>query len=212
MYSLKRACDKLLGGLSKRSIMIILALTVTIAVTAGSTLAILYGTKSVNNSFTYGDINIGLEESDTLLDADGNPETNEYQMNPGQSIHKDPAVTVFADSMDCWLFVEMEQSANFSDFMEYAVADGWEALENIPGVYYRKVIASDEDQVFQVLRDDEIRMKDSVTLEMLACLTNADYPTLSIKAYAIQWNSSVTETETAANAWTLLQTDCLPTV
>lgn len=217
MYSLKRACEKLLGGLSKKTLLIILALTVTMAASAGGTLAFLYGTQGVRNTFTYSasaspDISIDLEESDTNLDTDENPDTNEYPMNPGQDIHKDPAVTVFAGSMDCWLFVEMTESWNFSDFLEYAMADGWLPLEGNPGVYYRAVDMSGDNQVFQVIKDDVIKMKESVTLDMLYGLTNADYPQLTIKAYAIQRDSSITETATADAAWALLQTDCLPTV
>lgn len=212
MNSLKRVCEKLLGGLSKKNLLIILALTVTMAATAGGTLAFLYGTQSVENTFTYGDISIDLEESDTGLDIDENADTNEYHMNLGQDIHKDPAVTVFAGSMDCWLYVEMTESWNFSDFLEYAMADGWLPLEGNPGVYYRAVDMSGDNQVFQVIKDDVIKMKESVTLGMLYGLTNADYPQLTIKAYAIQRDSSITETATADSAWTLLQTDCLPTV
>ncbi len=212
MYSLKRACEKLLGGLSKKTLLIILALTVTMAATAGGTLAFLYGTQKVENTFTYGDISIDLEETDTNLDVDENPDTNEYHMNLGQDIHKDPAITVFAGSMDCWLYVEMTESWNFSDFLEYAMADDWLPLKGTTGVYYRAVGMSGEDQVFQVIKDDVIKMKESVTLGMLYGLTNADYPQLTINAYAIQRDSSITETATAERAWALLQTDCLPTV
>lgn len=211
MYSLKRACEKLLGGLSKKTLMIILALTLTMAASAGGTLAFLYGTQGVKNTFTYSasaspDIRIDLEETDTNLDADGNPDTNQYPMMPGQDIHKDPAVTVFAGSMDCWLYVEVEESWNFSDFLEYAMADGWTELENVPGVYYREVAAASEDQVFQVLQNDAVKMKQSVTMDMLYGLTNADYPRLTITAYAIQRSSSITETATAQAAWALLPT------
>lgn len=206
MYSLKRVCDKLLGGISKKMLVILLALTVTMVTAAGGTLAFLYGTQNVKNTFTYGDIQIDLEETDTGLDPDQNPDTNQYPMLPGQPIHKDPKVTVYAGSLDCWLFVELTESWNFADYLSYTVADGWEPLEGVPGVFCRAVDASSESQTFPVIKDDLIYMKESVTLGQLATLTDADYPTLTIKAYAIQRSAAIEETATAQAAWALLQT------
>ena len=206
MYSLKRVCDKLLGGISKKMLVILLALTVTMVTAAGGTLAFLYGTQNVKNTFTYGDIRIDLEETDTGLDPDQNPDTNQYPMLPGQPIHKDPKVTVYAGSLDCWLFVELTESWNFADYLSYTVADGWEPLEGVPGVFCRAVDASSESQTFPVIKDDLIYMKESVTLGQLATLTDADYPTLTIKAYAIQRSAAIEETATAQAAWALLQT------
>ena len=206
MYSLKRVCDKLLGGISKKMLVILLALTVTMVTAAGGTLAFLYGTQNVKNTFTYDDIQIDLEETDTGLDPDQNPDTNQYPMLPGQPIHKDPKVTVYAGSLDCWLFVELTESWNFADYLSYTVADGWEPLEGVPGVFCRAVDASSESQTFPVIKDDLIYMKESVTLGQLATLTDADYPTLTIKAYAIQRSAAIEETATAQAAWALLQT------
>ena len=206
MYSLKRVCDKLLGGISRKTLVIILALTVTMVTAAGGTLAFLYGTQGVKNTFTYGDIQIDLEETDTGLDPDQNPDTNQYSMLPGQPIHKDPKVTVYVGSLDCWLFVELTESWNFADYLSYTVADGWEPLEGVPGVFCRAVDAMAESQTFPVIKDDLIYMKESVTLGQLATLTDADYPTLTIKAYAIQRSAAIEETATAQAAWALLQT------
>ena len=206
MYSLKRVCDKLLGGISKKMLVILLALTVTMVTAAGGTLAFLYGTQNVKNTFTYDDIQIDLEETDTGLDPDQNPDTNQYPMLPGQPIHKDPKVTVYAGSLDSWLFVELTESWNFADYLAYTVADGWEPLEGVPGVFCCAVDASSESQTFPVIKDDLIYMKESVTLGQLATLTDADYPTLTIKAYAIQRSAAIEETATAQAAWALLQT------
>ena len=206
MYSLKRVCDKLLGGISKKTLLLVMALTVTMVAAAGGTLAFLYGTQNVKNTFTYGDIQIDLEETDTGLDPDQNPDTNQYPMLPGQPIHKDPKVTVYAGSLDCWLFVELTESWNFADYLSYTVADGWEPLEGVPGVFCRAVDAMGESQTFPMIKDDLIYMKESVTLGQLATLTDADYPTLTIKAYAIQRSAAIEETATAQAAWALLQT------
>ena len=163
----------------------------------GGTLAWLVDQSDVAvNTFTYGDVNIDLDETDTDRDDDSNPDTNEYEMIPGETIIKDPKVTVKAESKACWLFVKLDESANFADFMEYEVADGWTQLKDaqgndIVGVYFRDVAeVGADDVVYGVLLNDEVKVKDTVTKEMLNALDpegqEATYPTLSVTAYAVQ--------------------------
>lgn len=164
-------------------------------------------TDPVVNTFTYGDINITLAETDTKLDGDSNPNTNEYKMMPGQTITKDPLVTVLNGSEDCWLFVKLEQSANFDDFMTYTIADGWTALAGQDGVYYRMVAGADEDQPFCVILDNTVTVKDEVTKDMLNGLDETPgaetYPTLTITAYAVQYDDELEAIDTAEEAWAL---------
>ena len=141
----------------------------------GGTLAWLTDrTAEVKNTFTVGDINIGLTET-----------TTDYKMVPGNTIAKDPTVTVKANSEACWLFVQVTESENLDTFITYAIAEGWTALPGVDGVYYREVPASNADQTFSVLKGDAVTVKDTVTKEMLTAkdFTN---PTLTFKAYAIQ--------------------------
>ena len=98
-------------------------------------------TDAVVNTFTAGDIDITLTETD-----------REYKMVPGTTIAKDPKVTVEADSEDCWLFVKVDKTDNFDSFMTYAIADGWEALSGEDGVYYREVKTTDAEREFSVDR------------------------------------------------------------
>ena len=120
-------------------------------------------------------------------------------MVPGNSISKDPSVTVESGSEACWLFVKVEESANFKDFMTYTIANGWTALENADGVYYREVDAVTEDTKFDVLANNQVQVSDTVTKEALTALTEATYPTLTFTAYAVQRDNI----ETAAEAWTI---------
>ena len=129
-------------------------------------------TAEVKNTFTVGDINIGLTET-----------TTDYKMVPGNTIAKDPTVTVKANSEACWLFVKVTESANLDDFITYAIATGWTELE--AGVYYREVPASAADQTFSVLAGDAVTVKSDVTRAMLET-AKTDAPTLTFKAYAIQ--------------------------
>lgn len=185
---------------------LILCLSVVLAVAGavGGTLAWLISkTSPVVNTFTYGDINITLEETDPEDNDD--PSDNSYIMVPGNTIDKDPLVTVLAGSEACWLFVKVDESANLDDFIEYTVAEGWIALDETdhPGVYYREVDAVTEDTEFGVLTDDQVTVKADVTKEMLNELTTETYPTLTFTAYAVQRDGEVDAIDSAEEAWAL---------
>lgn len=170
--------------MKKKTLALVLALTLLVAGVVGGTLAWLTDrTAEVKNTFTVGDINIDLTET-----------TRDYKMVPGNTIAKDPTVTVKANSEACWLFVQVTESENLDTFITYAIAEGWTELQD--GVYYREVPASNADQTFSVLKGDAVTVKDTVTKEMLTAdgFTN---PTLTFKAYAIQKDHFTT----AAAAW-----------
>lgn len=209
------------GAASKRggktAVLLILAMLLALGGMIGSTAAWLSArTEPVVNTFTYGDINITLEETDTT-DDDDDPNTNTYKMLPGETITKDPAVTVLAGSEDCWLFVKLEKSENFDDFLTYQmVVEGegaWIALDETkyPGVYYRQVAKSDEDKVFSVIQDNTVTVRDTVTKDMLNALDATPgaetYPTLTITAYAVQYNLELEPIDSAEKAWALVAAD-----
>lgn len=182
------------------------AATLALTATVGGTLAWLIAEDTVTNTFTYGDINIELTETDTGLDADDNDKTNEYEMVPGNSITKDPKVTVEADSEDCYLFVQLNKSDNFDNFMTYEVdANVWTALTGVENVYYKSVDKDVDDQEFSVLLGDKVNVKDGVTKEMLNALTDATYPELTITAYGVQRDAEIDAIDTVEEAWALTQ-------
>lgn len=170
--------------MKKKTLALVLALTLLVAGVVGGTLAWLTDrTAEVKNTFTVGDINIGLTET-----------TTDYKMVPGNTIAKDPTVTVKANSEACWLFVQVTESENLDTFITYAIANGWTKLKS--GVYYREVSASDADQPFSVLAGNAVTVNNTVTKEMLTAkdFTN---PTLTFQAYAIQKDHFTTP----ADAW-----------
>ena len=187
--------------MKKKSLALVLALAMIVVCVVGGTLAWLIATTgSVTNTFTYGDINIKLEETDATVSADGSA-TKEFKMIPGYTIDKDPKVTVKADSEKCYLFVKVAESDNFDTFMTYDMADGWKALAGVSGVYYRVVDASATNQEFGVLKNYKVTVNGNVTKTMLNALTEATQPTLTFTAYACQYNSSNGTSFTAADAW-----------
>ena len=161
--------------MKKKTLALVLALTLLVAGIVGGTLAWLTDqTAEVKNTFTVGDINIDLTET-----------TTDYKMVPGNTIAKDPTVTVKANSEACWLFVKVTESTDLKDFITYAIAEGWTALPGVDGVYYREVPASAADQTFSVLAGDAVTVKSDVTRTMLET-AKTDAPTLTFQAYAIQ--------------------------
>lgn len=161
--------------MKKKTLALVLALTLLVAGVVGGTLAWLTDqTAEVKNTFTVGDINISLTET-----------TADYKMVPGNTIAKDPTVTVKANSEACWLFVQVTESTDLKDFITYAIAEGWTALPGVDGVYYREVPTSAADQTFSVLAGDAVTVKSDVTRTMLET-AKTDAPTLTFKAYAIQ--------------------------
>ena len=195
-----------------KALALVLVLALSVVCVIGGTMAWLVANADpVVNTFTYGDINIELDETDTGLDDDGKDTTNEYEMMPGQTITKDPKVTVKAGSEDNWLFVKLEKSDNFDTFMTYTIADGWTQLyddegNEVEGVYYRfqeEIDPDDEDVVIPVLQDDEVVVREDVTKEMLNALDTEGYPTLTVSAYAVQYvgfEAEVSEGATEATA------------
>lgn len=179
------------------------AVAATLCVTIGGTLAWLTDTtEKTTNTFTVGNVDIDLTETTG----------NSYKMVPGNTITKDPKVTVKAGSEACYVFVKVEESAdiNLNDYITYAIdttdTDGegpdtayWTALPGVEGVYYKEVVSSQNDQVFPVLEKNQVVVKNTVTSEMMET-AEATVPTLAFTAYAIQ-SANMAD---ANAAWTAL--------
>lgn len=174
--------------MTKKNKLILLIVAVGIVFTtviSGTIAWIIAATNTVENTFTIGNVNITLTETTGKL----------YNLTPGVTLSKDPTVTIKAGSDDCWLFIKAEKSAELDSFASYHAEDGWTKLEGEEGVYYRKVVRSESDQSFNILRYNHVKVKDNVTEEQLAALSANQK--LSFTAYAIQQ----TGFDTAEFAW-----------
>lgn len=171
-------------SVSGRAFVTLLALVLVFGCAVGGTFAWLTAkTEAVVNTFTYGDINIGLAETTG----------NDYKIVPGVNISKDPKVTVKADSEACWLFVKVEEE-NWPAFKEadnrtakiaYDIALGWTELEGHRGVYYREVGAVTADTSFDVIKGDVITVSENLTKAEVNTVV-ALHPKLTFTAYAVQ--------------------------
>lgn len=191
--------------MKKKSLALIVALVLAVGCIIGGTLAWLTAqTDNVVNTFTTSDINI------TLTETGATNNQNSYKMVPGHTITKDPKVTVVRGSEECYLFVKLEKSDNFDSYLEFTVAGGWTALTGVDGVYYRTVSTNNMGTGFSVLKDDQVTVKGKVTKTDMNSLTEKNYPTLTITAYASQLYKNNTETFTAAEAWSNAQPKVTP--
>lgn len=171
-------------SVSGRAFVTLLALVLVFGCAVGGTFAWLTAkTDAVVNTFTYGDINIGLTESTGTA----------YKIVPGVNISKDPKVTVKADSEACWLFVKVDEE-NWPTFKEadnstakiaYEIASGWTALEGQNGVYYREVGAAAADTSFEVIKDNVITVSENLTKGEVNTVVTVQ-PKLTFTAYAVQ--------------------------
>lgn len=174
-------------SVSSKAFAAVLALVLVLGCALGGTVAWLVADSGpVTNTFTYGDINIALTETTG----------SSYKIIPGVNIAKDPKVTVVADSEACWLFVKVDEGGTFvAGKVTYSVADGWTALTGQPGVYYREVGAVTADTDFYVLKDNVVKVSDTLTKKDIEDITTK--PTLTFTAYAVQKDGIAD----AATAW-----------
>lgn len=212
--------------MKKKALVSVLSVALVLCFAAGATIAWLKDqTQEVKNTFTVGDVDIAMSETvgEELKNTDDTTSAivnDTYKMVPGATLSKDPKVIVNAGSEACWLFVTIEKSANFDDFMTFDVATGWTLVDGETNVYYREVAATGADeQTFPVIKGDTVKVNTNVTKEMLNSLTSdtsdtssayVGYPTLTFKAYAVQKDyltksSDGTAVITAADAWALAQ-------
>lgn len=181
-------------SVSGRAFVTLLALVLVFGCAVGGTFAWLTAkTDAVVNTFTYGDINIGLAETSG----------NDYKIVPGVDIRKDPKVTVKAGSEACWLFVKVEEK-DWPTFKEtdntakiaYDIALGWTELEGVSGVYYREVGAVTADTSFDVIKDNVITVSENLTKDEVNTVVALN-PKLTFTAYAVQKDG----VNSAADAW-----------
>ena len=184
-------------SVSSKTFVVMLALVLALGCAVGGTIAWLTKTTApVINTFTYGNIDIELKETTQ----------NPYKIVPGQKIDKNPTVTVFADSEDCYLFVKVEEKEwpTFTDGsnrkVSYAIADGWQPVPNETNVYWREVKNTDTVREFSVLAGDKVTVSNTLTKGEIETVKNTE-PTLTFTAYAVQ-KENVADVTTA---WDLVK-------
>lgn len=199
--------------MKKKILALTLVFALALALGIGGTVAWLTAqTSPVVNTFTVGDINITLAETGTTNNA------KNYTFVPGDTLAKDPKVTVTAGSEDCYLFVKVEEANNTATGLTGKVinwsvdagtdpASTWVPVPEHDGYWYRTVPAvaanTTEENLpsFDVLKDNQVTVNEEVTKDMVTGLT-ANKPTITVTAAAVQKDN----VNTVADAWVKLPT------
>lgn len=195
-----------------RILLTAVAALLLLAVTVGGTLAYLRDTTvEVKNTFLESNLDITLQEHP--LNEDGRTidttqavvkENDEYKMVPGDTLQKDPFVTVKANSEKLWLFVEVIEGNNVDTYLNWTIDDAWTPVDETkyPGVYYQIVEATTADTDFYILANNQVTVDADVTNEQMAAI-GTNKPTLTFKAYAVQYEYLVNGAATtdASVAW-----------
>ncbi len=203
--------------MNKKTVALLMACVLLVGAAIGGTMAWLVdSTGEVTNTFTVGDINITLTETDEGIGIDTETEenqqagkfdgNNEYHFVPGDTLPKDPKVTVSADSEACWLFVkvtdahnEITDTENGNKIVNWTVNtsnDEWKPVPNENGYWYREVDKGAGANGFYVFTDGgilndsytgEVTVSTKVTKDMVTTInTAATKPTIKIMAAAVQ--------------------------
>ena len=190
----------------KKTLTVLLALVLVIAMSVAGTMAYLTSTTdTVTNSFTVGNVTITLDEA--KVDVYGDPvqdaarvKENTYKLIPGHEYTKDPTVHVAAGSEDCWLFVQVVNgidgleaatvAGGYQDITAQMTAHGWTAVSGQTNVYSysTKVSAGTDVHVF-----DQFKIAGDANVS-----TVTENTQITIKAYAVQADNFAT----AEAAWT----------
>lgn len=194
-------------------ITIAVSLMLVAAIAIGGTVAWLIDTTdSVENTFTYGKVDIELNH------VGG----SEYKIIPGEVHDLTATVSVNADSEACYIFVKPEydkwdcsvSSTNYtySDFIMPIINDtNWKKLDGNADVYYYTTgteitACAAGTETLSIVNDTAVTINTNVTADMITALQNengTEKPTIRFTAYAIQ-SDNLGDADTPAEIWNLI--------
>ena len=193
--------------MKKRTMIFVTAMVLLFAMVTGSTLAYMTSkTATVQNTFTYGNVLITLDEAP--VNSDGQATTgarvtaNTYRLFPGKTYDKDPTVHVDADSEDCYIFVKVVNpissiEATGDTTIAAQMHDlGWTLVSGKTNVYaYNGTSQGTADAT--VSKGENIKVFETVTIADDAKFAGT-YGQVTIEAFAVQAEGFAS----AAAAWT----------
>ena len=164
------------------------ALLLVVGSIAG-TIAYLTSQDTVTNTFTVGNVEITMDETDVDVYGKKDTETrvkgNTYKLLPGHSYIKDPVIHVKKGSEECWLFVKVvDQLSDIEESKtveEQLTENGWTKLGGADNVWYHaKVDARAATADVDVKVFENFNVKDDADVSTYAGKT------IVVTAYAIQ--------------------------
>lgn len=171
---------------ARKVLLLALCAALLVAGSVAGTLAYLTSQATVENTFTVGKVAITMdeaavnmygqklnaagdiaEEGDTLADR---KTENTYKLVPGLQYTKDPTIHVDPSSENCYLFVKITKSENFT----LGEMTGWTQITGTDVWYYNTVAKANDDVV----------VFETVTYSNAVETTAAEK--ITITAYAVQ--------------------------
>ena len=192
----------------KKTLTVLLALVLVIAMSVAGTMAFLTSTDSVENTFTVGKVQITLDEAKvdeygTLVQGANRTDKNAYTLIPGHPYTKDPSVHVNADSENSWVFVKVENGisayeatdANYTPITTQITNNEWLPLNGVDNVYYQSYTKGQLDKDLEVFANFKISGTANKVdgWEAISAATTK----ITVTAYAIQKDGF----DTPAAAW-----------
>lgn len=204
--------------MKKKILVACLCVALAVLTIAGTTLAYLTSTAEVKNTFTVGNVEITLDETDvdnSTADA-SRDQANSYKLIPGQTYTKDPTVTVKAGSEKS--YIKMTVTFTKANELDAIFAPKGADLINIFGGYdsnnwiakgntkdtanntrtyefwYKETVAASTADVKLDALFDSITVPGNITNAQLATIEGM---TITVNAFAIQADGFTN----AADAW-----------
>ena len=153
---------------AKKILALLLCAILLICATVAGTVAYLTSKQTVINTFTVGNVQIDLTETDT--DGDSNEadnvtvddvqrdKANAYKLIPGIAEKKDPVVTVKAGSEDCYVRVKVTVSVpnwnNNDDIFDYGNKTDTEAFDAWAKEFSGDYFMHNEKEVYGFNKDN----------------------------------------------------------
>lgn len=181
----------------KKTLTVLLALVLVIAMSVAGTMAYLTSTTdTVTNSFTVGNVTITLDEAKVTeygaLDtsATSRVQANTYKLIPGHSYLKDPTIHVAANSEDCYLFVKVEDGLTDieadSTIAAQLTSNHWKAVDGVANVYVYAATDGNAKVVAASTSVTDVPVFGSFTLKGDAVVSGYANAQIKVTAYAIQ--------------------------
>lgn len=198
--------------MKKRTIALLMAAVMLFGITVSGTIAWLQATSlEVKNTFTFGEIEIDINETDNE-DDDTSTKNNAYDLIPGDVSKKDPKVTVLSGSEKCYVYVKVTEINNTfgtgQDVILYEVdTDKWKLIDSTNSIY---VYTNGGDEAYEVdasggnvdtalilaevndistnqpIENMHIRVNTELTEADITAMETSGTPEISFKACAVQ--------------------------
>lgn len=185
-----------------KSLLLVLCAIVFFASGIFATLAWFNSQDKVQNTFSIGNVEITLDETDVdeygapIPDASARVDQNEYLVIPGHTYTKDPIIHVSKESQPAYLFVRIDNPLEFFEdettIHNQMIAKGWALADNNThkGLYVKM-----NDGAYEVI-DARLAAKDVEVFDTIKIHSKWDYNSFSefhdapaevnVTAFAIQ--------------------------